>query len=156
MVSPELLRRYPFFGGLTMDQIVLLAKDAQELELASGNYFFHEAEVLDTFYLVLEGEVASVIEVPEKARAIVTEVIRAGQVFALSALVPPYSADAAARAETACRVVAFPCAELRQHFGEDAEFGYLMLQRVAEVLLERLQTLRIESLASTTDAPTGR
>jgi hypothetical protein len=37
MVSPELIRRYPFFAGLDYDQLVKLAKVAQEYKVEAGH-----------------------------------------------------------------------------------------------------------------------
>ena len=56
MVSPELLRRYPFFAGLSHDYLSKLAKMSEELAVEEGHYFFHEEDELDTFYLTLEGD----------------------------------------------------------------------------------------------------
>ncbi len=41
MVSLELIRRYPFFAGLSYENIVALAEVADELSVSPGHYFFH-------------------------------------------------------------------------------------------------------------------
>jgi CRP-like cAMP-binding protein len=105
MISPEVLRRYPFFAGLSHQQIVNLAKVADELSVEADHYFFHEEEDLSNcFYLVLTGAVAIVIEVPDqgaeqkisdqlmgelKTKDIVVSALGPGEVFGWSALVPP-------------------------------------------------------------------
>lgn len=163
MISPEIIRRYPFFAGLDEDQIVALAQVADEVTVDAGHYFLHEEDELNTFYLVVEGEVAVIIEVPDqdveqkvsgqlmgelKTKDIVISTVGPGEVFAWSGLVPPHKATASARASTGCRVVAFDGIQLRQKFEEDCRFGYLMMQKVAEISRGRLRDLRIESLAS--------
>jgi len=42
MISAEVIRRYPFFGGLTLKQINALAKLGKEEIVEVGHYFFHE------------------------------------------------------------------------------------------------------------------
>jgi CRP-like cAMP-binding protein len=163
MISPELLRRYPFFAGLEESQIVSLAQVANEEQVDEGHYFFHEDDKLDTFYLVVEGEVAVIIEVPDQTveqkvsgqlmgelqtKDIVISTVGPGEVFAWSGLVPPHEATGAAKANSACRVVAFDGVQLRQKFEEDCQFGYVMMQKAAQVSRGRLRDLRIESLAS--------
>ncbi len=148
MVSPELLRRYPFFAGLDMDQLVTLAKVADEVEVEAGHYFFHEGEKLDTFYLILEGMVAIVVELPDRESIIST--LGPGETFAWSTVVPPYTATASAKALTPCRVVAFERQALWKEFESDWRFGYLMMQRVAQVVRDRLHDTRIQSLAYVT------
>ncbi len=162
MVSPELIRRYPFFAGLSHEQIVTLAKVADEIAVEAGHYFFHEGDFLKNFYLVLEGAIAIVIELPDQAvqqklsgqltgelqtRDVVISAIGPGEVFAWSALVPPHKATAGGKTTTPCRVIAFDCPELLKTFETDCRFGYLMMQKAAQVIRERLRDTRIESLA---------
>jgi CRP-like cAMP-binding protein len=112
MISPEVIRRYPFFSGLKHDQIVALAKLASEETAAAGHYFFHEGEILDKLYLILEGAVAVVMEIPEdgakqsvadqytrklQTTDVVISAVGPGEVFGISSLVPPHSAMAGAR-----------------------------------------------------------
>ena len=162
MVSPELLRRYPFFAGLSRDQIVALAKTADEVSADTGHYFFHEADELKRFFLTVEGAVAIVIELPERdvehklaeqlsrelqTRDVVVTTIGSGDVFGWSGLVPPHTASAGAKAATPCRVVVFECEELRGIYEKDTEFGRLMMQRAAQVIRNRLRDMRIETVA---------
>jgi CRP-like cAMP-binding protein len=162
MISPEVIRRYPFFAGLDQERIVTLAKVAEELEVEENHYFFHEGDQLDRLYLVVAGAVAVVIEVPAKdvehklseqytghlqTADVVISAIGPGEVFAWSAMVPPHQATTSAKATTPCRVVAFNAEELIQIFEEDCNFGYQMIQKMAQVVRDRLRDMRTESLA---------
>ena len=162
MISVELMRRYPFFAGLNADYMATLAKSAVEFSVDEGHYFFHEGDILDHFYLVLEGTVAIVIEVPDrdevqtlsrqltgnlKNHDVTVSTVRPGNIFGWSALIPPHKSTAGAKAQTPCRVVSFDCEELRPMCDEDHEFGHLMTQKVAQVIRDRLRDMRIESLS---------
>jgi CRP-like cAMP-binding protein len=162
MISPELIRRYPFFGGLSPEQMMALAKVADIAWVESGDYFFHEGDKLEKLYLVLNGHVSIVIEVPAQnakqtisgqltrqlqTKDVIVSDVGPGQVFAWSALIPPQLATSGAKATTRCQVVAFDCTELIQLFEEDCRFGYLMMQKAAQVSRDRLHDLHIESLA---------
>ena len=162
MVSPELIRRYPFFAGLDYDHIVKLAKVADEETVEIGHCFFHEGDELTVFYLVLEGAVAIVLEVPNhdveqqiagqltgelKTKDVTTSTVGTGDVFGWSGLIPPHTSTASAKAITPCRVVVFDCEELWKIFEEDCHFGLVMAQKGAQVIRERLRDMRIESLA---------
>ena len=131
MISPELLRRYPFFGGLKHEQLVSLAKVASEETVEAGYYFFHEGNKLDCLHLILEGAVAVFLEVPAdgahqtvanqynrqlQTTEVVISAIGPGEVFGVSALIPPPVATASAKATTPCRVAAFNCHELLEIF----------------------------------------
>jgi CRP/FNR family cyclic AMP-dependent transcriptional regulator len=162
MISPELLRRYPFFSGLSHDQIVALAQVAQETIVDTGHYFFHEGEELTCLCLVVEGAVATVIEVPDqqvkqqvsdqltgelKTSDVVVSAVGPGEVFGWSSLVPPHQATTSAKATTPCRLVTFNGKDLLKLFENDCRFGYLMMQKMAQLVRERLRDMRIESLA---------
>jgi CRP-like cAMP-binding protein len=164
MISVELLRRYPFFAGLSHDQLATLARVANEKSVESESYFFQEGDELDCFYIVVEGSAAVVIEVPDreveqklsgqltgelKTKDVVISAVGPGEVFAWSALVPPHEAMAGVKATTPCRVIAFDAKELQTAFEDDCVFGYLMMQKVAQVVRDRLHGMRIESLAHT-------
>jgi CRP-like cAMP-binding protein len=147
MVSPELLRRYTFFGGLSMEHIVILANLAHELTIEEGTYFFHEDDDMDFAYLLVEGDAAIVIELLEKQSEITINDVKPGEVLGWSGILPPHKATASAKAQTACTVVAFDCQAIRQQFDDDVAFAYVLTLRVAQVLRDRLHELRIESLA---------
>lgn len=149
MVSPELIRRFPVFSGLTIEQIVSLAKVAEERRFDRDHYFHHEGDELNTFYLLLNGEVAIVSRLPEREREIILHTLGVGDAFGWSAFVPPYSSTAGAKAVTACDVIMFDAKELRMEFEADYQFGYVMMQKIAMIIRDRLNTLRIETLAYT-------
>ncbi|PDW04500.1 cyclic nucleotide-binding domain-containing protein [Candidatus Viridilinea mediisalina] len=158
MVSPELLRRYAFFGGLNAEQLASLAKAADEVVLEGGNTLFREGEALHSLYLVVDGRVAITMELPEVGnrsavqlpdtpmREAVVSMVSAGAVVAWSALVPPYVATSGARTDSACRLVALDCRDLRESFDQDPHFGYLMLTKVAQAARDRIRDLHTEML----------
>jgi len=162
MISPEILRRYPFFAGIEHSNLIKLANLAEEKVVPAGHYLFHEGESLDYFYLAVEGAVGVVLEMPAQhvAHAISDqftgtmqmddEVISAlgpGEAFGWSGLVAPHVASAGAKALTPCRVVAFDGAKLAAAFEEDCRLGYTMMKKVAGVVSRRLRDVRVESLA---------
>jgi CRP-like cAMP-binding protein len=162
MISPQITRRYPFFAGLTHDQIYNLSTIANEQTVAPGHTFFREGEQLDKLYFVLDGTINIVVSVPdqnelhEKADQIlgnlVTEDITVstlgpGEIFAWSALIRPYMATAGATAATSSRVIAFERKDLNEKFRDDISLGFLMLEKVAGVIRLRLRDMHIQSLA---------
>lgn len=147
MVSNELIRRYPFFAGLSLDQISILAKAADEENVEAGHYFLREGDQVPYLYLVVEGTVSVYIEIPAKDLEITVSTIGPGQVFAWSALVPPHTATASVKASSPCHVVAIDCQELLEAFEEDYQFGYVMMTKAAQVTRDRIASMNIEMLA---------
>ena len=162
MISPELIRRYPFFAGLTRGQIVALAMVADEKLVEAGHVFFDEGDKLEKLYFVLDGNVDLAVSVPDSNKnhdraeqimgnfiteAITVSTVGHGQIFAWSSLIPPHNSTASARATIPCRVLVFDSENLSEIFQRDCQFGYLMLQKVANVIRKRLHDMRIQSLA---------
>lgn len=162
MISPEILRRYAFFGGLNQEHLATIANVSDELTAEPGSRFFNEGDELDSLYLVLEGIAAVVLEVPDEnveqpvsgqltgkltTRDVVIGAIGPGEVFGWSALVPPHRATSSAKATTRCRVVTFDRRKLELALEADPAFGYQIMQRIARVISDRLYAVRIESLA---------
>lgn len=162
MISPQLIRRYPFFAGLSYEHISKLAKLADDMWIAPDHYFFHEGDKLSHLYLTVEGEVAVVVSLPRQdviyklsdllthdlqTQDVAVITIMPGEVFAWSALVPPYTATSSAKALTSCRVLAFDSSKLRRIFDEDCQFGYHFMQKIAQIIRSRLRAMRTETLS---------
>jgi CRP-like cAMP-binding protein len=163
MISPELLRRYPFFAGLSHEHLVALANAAEEISVEAGHTFFQEEDKLDCFYLLVKGSVSIGIPVPDQAakqnvsgqllgeiktKDVSISTVGTGDLFAWSALIPPYTATASGTALTDCQVVAFDAGKLLKLFEEQPDFGYLMSVKAGQLIRERLRDLRIESLST--------
>jgi len=162
MISAELIRRFPFFAGLDLEQINKLASLGTEEIVDEGHYFYHEDDELEKFYVNLEGAVGIVYEVPDrdveqkvadqfarklKTKDIVISTVGPGEMFGWPGLVPPHKARASSKALTQCRVIAFDGTKLLEEFNKDCGFGYIMTQKAAQVIGNRLRDLRVESLA---------
>lgn len=160
MISPELLRRYPFFSGFDHGHLKALAIASEEISVPQGHLFFYEGDELTSLYLVLDGSVNLGVSMPDKgSRAIipmqtakvreaVVSVVRAGDVLAWSALVPPYKSTSNARAADPCKLVVFDARALRRSFDEDPVFGLQVMTRIAQVARDRILDLHYEALAT--------
>ena len=159
MISPEIIRRYSFFANLSMDRIVVLARNADEMSLDAGEFCFYENDELGAFYLLREGQVGITLSLPDAGgshplsetlvgtyptREDVITVVREGEVFGWSGLIAPHKAAANARALTPCEVIAVHRTPLQRAFENDWQFGFEMVQKAAGVVRDRLRDLRLE------------
>ena len=147
MVSPELIRRYPYFSGLSIDRINILAKIAEEIESEQGQYFHQEDDDIRKVYIIIEGEVTLLTTLPQQGKEIVINTLGTGDVFGWTSLLPPYTAGASAKSGTNCKLIEFDAGDLRTKFEDDYEFGYLMMIKIAQIIRERLDSIVIETLA---------
>jgi CRP-like cAMP-binding protein len=169
MVSPQIIRRFPFFSGISYDNVVAIANISKEITAEAGEYFFHESQEIDHLYLVSTGLVGIVISVPmhnvqhtvseQLMREFATEdailtTVGPGRVFGWTGMVPDYITTAGAKALSPCQVIAIDCIKLRELFDADCQFALIMTQKIAQVMRSRLRDSRIESLGTDNLIPT--
>jgi CRP-like cAMP-binding protein len=162
MVSPELLRRYHFSAGISQEKIVELAKIGKEIAVEAGHYFFQEGEKVDSLYLVVEGEAAIILQVPDReanipvseqlageiaTKDVVVNTVGAGATFGWAAIVPPSESFNSIKASKTCQVVSFDAKELKALFETDYQFAYEMSLRAGQIMREQFRDLSIEILA---------
>jgi CRP/FNR family transcriptional regulator, cyclic AMP receptor protein len=135
----------PLFSGLDQQYLELIAGCGQNTGFEAGAYLFREGDNADTFYLVRHGRVQLETFVPGRG-AVTIETIDAGEVLGWSWLLPPYRWHFDARALELVRAVAFDGACLRGKCVDDHAFGYQLLMRFSQVMLDRLQATRLRLL----------
>ena len=162
MISPETLRRYPFFSCFSHVQLDELAMAADELYVDAEYRFFDEGEALTHFFLLQEGSVKLTVKIPDRnarqtmamhvtgdlvTRDIAVGTLEKHDVFGWSALIPPHESTAGAQALMPCQVIAIDARQLRPALKRDCQFSQLLTLKAAQIVRERLRVRRIESLA---------
>ncbi|MBI3361858.1 MAG: Crp/Fnr family transcriptional regulator [Chloroflexi bacterium] len=153
MVSPELLRRSPFFAFTDENQKKAVAMISEEAACDGGTVFFEEGQVADTLYLLLEGSVDLFfrphVENGDQLRPdILVGEINPGEPFGLSAMIEPHILTATATASGPCRVLKMEGAALRALSEVDCRLGYLLMRQIAKAVGERLHAARLQLAAT--------
>ena len=148
MVSPELLRRFPFFSGLTDEEIKSIAMVSDEERHEASTFIFREGDKAQKMYVLIEGTVDIMVNTDEEGLERETvSTLNHGDVFCWSSVVEPHSLTASAFAATPVRVVAIDGAGLRAMFELDCHLGFRILQKAAVIISERLKDTRIQMLS---------
>ncbi len=153
MISPELLRRYPFFGTLGDPQLKAVAMIAEELSFEAGDMLFEIERPAETLYLLAEGSVELYYVVtdeydPKLRKEYYVSDIGPGEVFGISALIEPFQYTSRVQAASACRVLQIKGAALRALCEVDCKLGYGLMRQIARTALERLHDTRIQLVAA--------
>lgn len=149
MVSPELLRRHRFFGGLREDELAAIAMIAEECNHPDAGVIFREGERATRLYILTAGAIDLIYEI-HRADGVDTSYvgsISAGEPFGLSAFVEPYTFTATARAHGPVKTVAIDAAALRALSEVDCRLGYTVMRQVSVALAERLGFARAQLAA---------
>lgn len=153
MVSPELLRRYPFFGRFDEKQLTELSIIANEETAIEDDILFKECDAAEKLYFLLEGDIelfyTSEEEYhPKSSKRFIAGEINPGEVFSISAVIPPYVLSASARAVKPSRFITFNGDALRGLMQTDCLLGYMMMLQVTNAIMERLVYTRVQLAAA--------
>jgi CRP-like cAMP-binding protein len=153
MISPELLRRFPFFGNLENSQLVAISIIAEEETFNSGEEIFQERSPAESLYLLVEGSIDLYFTVvdnfhPELRQEFSIGEINPGEPFGISALIEPYVLTASARVSTSSKVIRIDAAALRATMDTDQSLAYALMQKIAKAAIDRLNDTRIQLAAA--------
>jgi len=140
-----LLQEVPIFQGMSDEALELLSGCATNIRFADGETLFREGDDADVFYVVRHGRVALDMFVPARG-AVTIETVDPGEVIGWSWLFSPYRWHFDAKALGVVRATVFGAACLREKCAEDTAFGYDLMGRFTQVLIERLQWTRLRLL----------
>jgi CRP-like cAMP-binding protein len=141
----EILAQVPFFEGLPEDEIALIAGCGRNVRFDAGETIFRQGDAADTFYVVRHGTVAVGNFVPPRGELVI-ETLESGDLLGWSWLFPPYRSHFDARALSTVRATQFDGACLRDKCAADPVLGRDLMERFAQVLIERLQWTRLRLL----------
>jgi len=113
MISPELLRRYPFFAHFDETQLVKLAILSEEIQLDDGQVIFEQGQKADTLYFLLNGGVDLYYAISDRKEIPVCE-INVGEPFGISTVIEPNILTSTARSNGVRRLRRAPCTPSRR------------------------------------------
>ena len=149
MISPELLRRYPFFSQLSDANLKAIAMISDQREVEAGALIYEEGQSADYFYFLIDGSIDltySVGEglVPKTRKVFQVGEINPGDVFGISGLVEPFIINISGKAANNCHFIAIDAKALRAMMEMDNHMGYVFMTQVAKAAVEQIIALRIQ------------
>ena len=135
------LAQHPFLRGMKSEHLDVLARHAREVEFTPRQVLFRQNEAAYEFFLLLEGSVSVESYVP-RSDNVSLQTIGAGDVLGWSWLFPPFTWHFQARALEHTKAIMLDGARVLVACENDPELGYELMQRVAQVVINRLQSAR--------------
>jgi CRP-like cAMP-binding protein len=146
MISPELLRRYPFFGTFGESQLVNLAMIAEEIQLADHQIVFKQGNKAEALCFLLNGGVDLYYTISDEKEIPVSE-INVGEPFGISTLIEPHILTSTARSGGESRIIRFSNESLRHLIADDPSVELILLRQMAKTAIERLYATRTQLAA---------
>ena len=150
MVSPELLRRYPFFTMLDDEQLKAIAMITEEKSYPKGTLLVKENTTATVLALLLEGDIDLIFSGGGEG-AIVNALVGSiapGEAYGVSSLIEPYRYTATARATVPVKVIEIDGVALRALIDKDQKLGCVVMRNVSVAVLERLKYTQVELAAA--------
>ena len=136
---------HPFLRDLRPAHLRLLADSAMRVRFEKDELIFREGDPANRFYLIEQGRVS--LESHRRDEApVAVQIIGPGEVLGWSWLFPPFAWHLRARALEPTRAVVLDGAHLLIAAERNRDFGYELMKRVAQVLIQRLQATRKQLL----------
>ena len=153
MISPELLRRYPFFASLDESQLRAVAMLSEEVEVESGALVFESDKPAEALFVLVEGSldlyyVVANPEDPVLKKEFFLNEFSAGEIFGISALIEPYTYTASACASAPSKVIRIEASGLRALSELDAKVQAGLMKAVAKAAMQRLHDTRVQLAAA--------
>ena len=140
-----LLGKHPWMASLPADQVRLIGDHAHEVRFHAGQVIFAEGEHADRFWLIWEGQVALVLDIPARGTVLV-ETLTAGDCLGWSWLFPPFRWQFGAVAVSETRAVEINGAAVRAACDANPALCAAIYRRVSATTVERLQATRLRML----------
>lgn len=143
MISPEVLRRYPYFAGISDESLTQLAMIAEEKTVPANTVLFREGDPASHLSVILKGEVnIQYVLGNDELRTVDTLV--EGDLLMWSALVEPYKTTATGTTTKETHLVRIDGVKLRTLCAQEPILGYRLMTQVAKLLANRLEGARVQ------------
>jgi CRP-like cAMP-binding protein len=141
----DVLSTQPFLAGLSPAYLDKLLPWSKKSVFPLGARIFEEGRQAERFWLIREGRVSLESQVPGRG-AVVVESLGRGAVLGWSWLFPPYRWHFSASARDVTSVIEFDGAGVRELCQRDPALGFQLAIRFTEVVVDRLQSTRMQLL----------
>jgi CRP-like cAMP-binding protein len=143
MISPETLRRYPYFADVTEDCLREVAMLSEEVTIAGGTVLFREGDKADRLYILVDGEVDIQYTLGSGELRTVDTLVP-GELIMWSALVEPFRSTAVGTTRQDSKMIAIAGDKLRELCEQNHDLGYRMLISLTKLLATRLEGARVQ------------
>jgi CRP-like cAMP-binding protein len=139
----DALRRSSFFAGFDDQSLGDIAAFARRVTFEAGQIIFDRDEEGRTAYIILTGRVRQGLEVsPGNDVWFLTG--EPGDLFGFGSLLPPRVRALRAKASEHSELIALDAVELLEYLEAHPRFGFLFMERLAQVIYQRLNNSRLQ------------
>jgi CRP/FNR family cyclic AMP-dependent transcriptional regulator len=146
-VTAEMLKGMNLFEFLRLEGLKDIAALSKIEKFSGGDFVFKEGDKAEKIYLVLEGRVAMEIEIGHSKKVVIYTETK-GKMFGFPSLVKPNKFSTSARCLDDVKLITLRADDLVQKiFKKDCRRGYLVMNKLAEIIAQKLKETRIQLIS---------
>ena len=149
MVKIEDLDRINVLKGVPRNLLEMLCQETHLNIYSEGTQLFSAGDFIDTFYMVVMGQVALKVELTPDIDAIL-DLLQSGRSFGASALLKGTVCSCTAVCQEPCEVITLPGARMLEVFENHPKLGYYVMAGVAGQY-KRNMDMRAQMILKTLD-----
>jgi CRP-like cAMP-binding protein len=143
MATKAPLSEFPLFKDLPEELLDKLAKFCEEETYEEGAFIFREGDKAECLHFLLDGSIVLKVKLTSRPESItVSAVNQKYESFGWSGIVPPFHYTASAVCEEKCQVMMLPGDKFMQLLQDNTDAGFIVMQRLTELISGRLRTSR--------------
>jgi CRP-like cAMP-binding protein len=143
MISSTLLSEFVLFKDLPTSLLEKIAAIGEEHSARQGDCIFREGEKADKLHFLISGSVALRVKLTSKPQQVTVSFVgKPYESFGWSGIVPPYHYTASAECEEDTKFLVIPSAPFMKLLEGDHQSGFVVMQRITEIIADRLRNSR--------------
>jgi CRP-like cAMP-binding protein len=140
MISPELLRRHPFFGFLNDSELKAIAMISEEVTYKDKTVITEPNQPADYLYFLMAGNGSNyfIVDQREGYKELYAGEVNPGEMFGISSLIEPYIHTLSVQANGEVKAIKINAKALREACQADTNLGFHFMKAIAGILMYRL------------------
>ena len=148
-----------FFASIAPDDLRVIAESAEQRQFPALDFIAKQHDKADSADFLRQGRAQALLRFEGVDDLVIETITKPGSMIGWSAFRPPYRYTASIRCETPCTLIRIPRTAFDTAFKQNPKLEYLILQRTAAVVADRLSgtaSLLMPSEPATDSAPASR
>jgi len=143
MINTDVLSQFGLFQGLPESLLKEIAAMSREVSFKKGESVFREGEKADSLHFLISGSVALRVKLPSRPESVTVSFVSSPyQSFGWSGIVAPNHYTSSAECDEDSSLMIIPAALFMNLLEKNPESGFLVMQRIAELIADRLRNSR--------------
>lgn len=143
MIGTDVLSQFSLFRGVPEALLKEIAAISSDMKVKSGDIIFKEGEDADKLHFLIKGSVALRVKLTSRPEKVTVSFVSTPyQSFGWSGIVAPNHYTSSAECDEDSELLIIPAKPFLKLLEGHPEAGFMVMQRIAEIIADRLRNSR--------------